>query len=268
MPKYTRWLLDGCALLLCIVFGYATVYANRGAADPVWTAVQERGVLRVGTDPGFKPFAELRDGVFVGYDIELATEIARRLGVRVEFKQVVYDALYDVLQAGEVDMLAAALPIAPQQGWRARFSDAYLNAGQLLVTRTGSAIEDSDDLAGKRIGAGAGTEGDTWLRDRARTMPSLVVRSEYETSADALAALARGELDGVVADAVAALTAQAQYPHLEVAQALTFDPYVVAVPVDAYQLTSEINRALADMRADGYFDRANRRWFRTAESAP
>lgn len=257
-----RWLIDGCALLLVLAYGWTTVYAQRGAADPVWTAVRERGVLRVGTDPGFRPFAEMQGDRFVGYDIDLATEVARRLQLRVEFKQVSYDALYDVLGAHEVDMLAAALPIAPQQGWRARFSDAYLNAGQVLVTRIGSTITNTDDFASKRIGVGAGSEGDTILRDLARTLPTMDMHGEYETSIDALAALARGELDAVIADAVAALTAQAQHSDIQVARALTYDPYVLAVPVESYQLAAEVNRVLAEMRAEGYFERANRRWFR------
>ena len=257
-----RWLLDACAVLLCVLYGWTTQYAQRGAADPIWTDIRARGVLRVGTDPGFRPFAEMRGDSFAGYDIDLATELARRLGLHVEFKQVGYDALYDVLGAHDVDMLAAALPIAPQQGWRARFSDAYLNAGQLIMTRSGSSIKRPEDFVGKRVGAGTGTEGDTILRDLARSMPSMEVYVEYETSADALAALGRGELDAVIADAVAALGAQFQYPHLEVAQALSFDPYVLAVPAEAYQLVSEVNQALSAMRDDGYFDRANRKWFR------
>ena len=257
-----RWLLDSCALLLCLLYGWTTLYAQRGAADPVWTDIRDRGVLRVGTDPGFRPFAEMRGDSFAGYDIDLATEVARRLGLRVEFKQVGYDALYDVLGAHDVDMLAAALPLAPQQGWRARLSDAYLNAGQLLMTRSGSSIRRPEDFVDKRVGAGTGTEGDTILRDLARSMPSIELHVEYETSADALAALARGELDAVIADAVAALGAQFQYPHLEVAQALSFDPYVLAVPAEAYQLASEVNQALSAMRDDGYFNRANRKWFR------
>ncbi len=146
--------------------------------------------------------------------------------------------------------------------WCAAFSDAYLNAGQLMMTRSGSSIKRPEDFVGKRVGAGTGTEGDTILRDLARSMPRINVHVEYETSAEALAALARGELDVVIADAVAALSAQFQYPHLEVAQALSFDPYVLAVPAEAYQLAAEVNQALSEMRDDGYFDRANRKWFR------
>jgi polar amino acid transport system substrate-binding protein len=49
---------------------------------------------------------------------------------------------------------------------------------------------------------------------------------------------------------------------LTIARALTFDPYVLAVPIAAYQLQSQINRVLDDMRREGVFDRLNARWFR------
>ncbi len=256
--------LDLIALIILLLFGWMVSYTNRGAADPVWTAIQERGALRVGVDPGFRPFAIERDGQLTGYDIDLAAELARRLNLRVEFVPLAYDALYDALSMRQVDLLAAALPLAPEQGWRARFSTPYLNAGQVLVVRRDGPLDPArPQLAGRAVGVALGSDADTYARGLSHRDPSIVVRSAFETPAEALAALNRGEVDAVITDAVTALAAMPAYPRLTIAaEALTFDPYVLAVPVEAYRLHSEVNRVLEAMRAEGVFAQLNERWFR------
>lgn len=256
-----RWLLDALAIIVLALWGWAIRSTARGAADPVWTDVQRRGVLRVGVDPGFRPFAEERDGQLQGYDIDMVREIARRLNLRAEFVPVGYDALYDALSTRRVDLLAAALPLAPEQGWRARFTTAYLNAGQIVVTRRDTPISAQADLAGATVGVALGSDGDTLARSLHRAMPTMTLRSQYETAESVTAALAAGEVDAIIVDAVSAITAINTYPALSIATALTFDPYVLAVPIDAYLLQQEVNRALDGMRADGVFDQLNARWF-------
>ncbi len=255
-------LLDLLAVLALLAYGWTALYTQRGAADPVWTAIQQRGVLRVGTDPGFRPFAEERDGRFQGYDVDLVHELGRRMGVRVEFVAVGYDALYDALSTRRVDLLAAALPLAPEQGWRARFSTAYLNAGQAIVARQGAGITQEADLAERTVGVALGSEGDTLARKLQRDLTTLRVRSSYETTAEALEALAAGQIDAVITDTVSALSAGQSHPELGIAHVLTFEPYVLAMPVEAYQLEQAVNHALEAMRSDKIFDQLNARWFR------
>ena len=260
--RLTKLLVDLLAILALLAYAWAANYTQRGAADPVWTAIQERGVLRVGTDPGFRPFAEERDGQFQGYDIDLVTELARRENLRVEFVAVGYDALYDALSTSRVDLLAAALPLAPEQGWRARFSTPYLNAGQVLVVRKHSPIIQEADLAGRVAGVALGSEGDTLARKLQRDLPTLTVRADFETTAAALDALDSGLVDAVIVDTISALSAQHSHPELQIARALTFEPYVLALPVEAYQLEQAVNQALETMRQEQVFDRLNNRWFR------
>ena len=266
MNRLPRSLLDLLALLTLVAFGWTVRHTRAGAADPTWTGVMERGELRVGTDPGFRPFAEEREGRWTGYDIDLANEIGRRIGVRVSFKAVSYDALYDSLAAGDVDLLAAALPLAPEQGWRARFSSAYLDAGQVLVVRTGSPIQSEPDLPGYVAGAALGSEGDTMLRGLQRQYPTIDVRSAFETPEEALAALRAGTLDAVITDAVSALGLTQRDRRFAIARGLSFEPYVLVMPVAAYQLQARVDRILDDLRREGFVERLNARWFGGQES--
>ncbi len=88
------------------------------------------------------------------------------------------------------------------------------------------------------------------------------VDATFETPDAALAALAAGRLDAVITDAVSSLAATAHHPQLAIARALTFEPYVLAVPVSAYQLQHEVNRVLAEMQQDKVFEQLNAKWFR------
>lgn len=261
MLRFMNILVRLVAVLVLGAYGWTIWHASQGAADPVWTAVQARGMLRVGSDPGFRPFADERDGRWQGYDVDLATEVARRLGLQVQFVAVSYDALYDKLAVGDVDLLAAALPLAPEQGWRARFTSAYLDAGQVLIVPATSLVQNEGALAGQRVGAALGTDGDTILRRLAREMPTLVVRSDFDGPPAALGALERSEVDAVITDAVSALGLTQRNRSFRIARGLTFEPYVLAVPIGAYQLQNEINRVLDDLRREGYFDRLNAKWF-------
>ncbi len=266
MRRWLRIAIDILAVLVLAGYGWTIQRTRVGAADPTWTAVARRGVLRVGSDPGFRPFAEEQGGRWSGYDVDLVTEIARRLGVKVELRPVGYDALYDTLASGEVDMLASALPLAPEQGWRARFSSPYLDAGQVLVVRAGSGIRGEDGLAGHVAGAALGSEGDTLLRRLHQGDPKVVVRSSYETPEAALDALRRGEVDAVVTDAVSALgLTETDRRFVILTPGLTFEPYVLAMPVGAYQLQGKVDRILADLRAGGFFERLNVRWFEASQ---
>ncbi|MGB9754982.1 ABC transporter substrate-binding protein [Roseiflexus castenholzii] len=269
-----RWRRDGRrrfdAVALLIIAGYAAlaVSAQTGlnvvgqGLDPVWAGVQQRRTLRVAVDLGFYPFTWMEDGNPAGYDIDLAHAIAARLGVQAEFIPSGLDSIYDDLAARRADIAISALPYAPELGWRARFSQFYFDAGQMLVVRSDSSITSEADLTAHVVGVALGSDADTLARRRLMEGASFVLRPDYDTPADALAALQRGEVDAVIVDHPAALIAMAHAPELRVAQALTFEPYVIAVAPEAYRLHEAVNQALDALRAEGFFEEAQQKWFR------
>lgn len=262
-----RW-IDVAALL--IVIGYATlaVSAQTGlnvagqGLDPVWAGVQQRGALRVAVDLGFYPFTWMEDGHPAGYDIDLARAIASHLGVQVEFVPSGLDSIYDDLAARRADVAISALPYAPELGWRARFSQFYFDAGQMLVVRSDASIATEADLAGRVVGVALGSDADTLARRRLAEGATFTLRFDYDMPDDALAAVERGEIDAAIVDHPSALIAIARAPALRVAQALTFEPYVIALAPEAYRLHEAVNQALDALRAEGFFGEAQRRWFR------
>lgn len=254
-------------LAVGVVLGYVWL-ANRteaGASDPVWRRVNERGVLIVGTDIGFAPFVTTNaDGSLTGYDVELLTEIARRLGLGIEWRQIGYDALWtgvDGSNPNQVDALAAGITLNPGEGWRARFSIPYFDGGQGLVVPISSTLASQAELGGKRIAVQLGSPGETALRALANSDPTIIVINTPETQAAAIELALGGAADAAVVDNASALP----FVHrgeARLAAGMTFEPYIIATPSAAYQLHGEINRILRELQAEGWIGELNKRWFR------
>ena len=255
---------------LALVIGYAllAVSAESGAniagagLDPVWAAARSRGTLRIAVDYGFYPFTDIQNDVPRGYDIDLARAVAAKLGLRPEFIGTGLDSVFDDLASNKADLAASALPYAPEQGWRVRFSEFYFNAGQVLVVPDGSPIKAEAELANRRVAVALGSDADAYARSRAEQIGDMTL-VQFETPTDALSAVRQGQADAAIVDNTSALV-DFRDPGLHIAAALTLEPYVLAMPASAFQLQSELNRALDELRRDGTFDRIGRRWFTEA----
>jgi polar amino acid transport system substrate-binding protein len=264
----SRRRLDLLATLILLIYAALAISAQLGAnvagqgLDPIWAAAQQRGVLRVAVDYGFFPFTDIVAGQPRGYDIDLAQAVAAKLGLRAEFVPSNLDSIYDDLANRKADLAASALPYAPEQGWRANFSTFYFNAGQVLVVPARSRIAGPDQLGGQRLGVALGSDADTYARNLLTNDPTILLRSDYDTPAEALADLRRGALDAAIVDNAAALTEMGHASGLRLVEpALTLEPYALAMPAEAFQLRAEVNRALDELRREGFFDQLGQKWF-------
>lgn len=259
--------IAGDLLALALVLAYVWL-ANRteaGASDPVWRRASERGVLIAGTDIGFAPFVVGQpDGGLTGYDVELVTEIARRLGWRVEWRQIGYDALFgavDGANPNQVDLLAAGIVHNPGEGWRARFSTPYFDGGQQILVPAGSGLSRQADLAGKRIAAQLGSPGEAAAQALHNADPSIQVVNSPETQAGAVELVLSGGADAAIVDNASGLPS-VHRGATRMIGGMSYEPYVLAMPAAAYQLHGEVNRVLGELQAEGWIAELNQRWFK------
>ncbi|MFV9502977.1 MAG: ABC transporter substrate-binding protein [Oscillochloridaceae bacterium umkhey_bin13] len=258
-------LWDGLAVLVVLAYGllaWSVAGGQAGTAlDPVLAAARERGSLRVAIDVGFRPFSDQVNGELVGYDVDLAVALAERLGLQAEFVPTGFDGLYDTLTSGRADVIIAALVYAPEQGFRARFSQPYFDVGQVLVVANMSAVSGLNDLAGDTVGVALGSDADALAR-RLALSNDFILDASYDAPAEAVEALRAGRLDAVITDNVTALSAINTTPALRLALALSSEPLVIGLSRPAFQLEAELNRALADLRREGLFEELAARWMR------
>ncbi|MFM2310291.1 MAG: hypothetical protein RLY87_2413 [Chloroflexota bacterium] len=255
--RVARFFARAILLLYALAVLFTECAPNTAVADPTMAAIKARGVLRVGYDPGSLPFTTTRDGQAAGFDIDMATEVARTLGVAIEFVPTGLDAAYDELQQGRFDMIASAMPYAPEQGWRARFSTVYYDDGLVPLSR--GAVYDPSVQRTVPIGVVLGSDGDTYLRSLARRGLPTTART-FDTTAQLWEGLQCGVVDRIIIEHSTAAAMQRADTTLIAGTALSYAPYVVVLPYDALYLNDVVNTTLAAMRSDGRMEQIAARW--------
>ncbi len=261
-PKYLLLLAAAIVLVLIVwivVTGGAGI--DRPKKDETWNRIQETRTLRVGMDASYPPFENLDDaGAIVGFDVDLANEIGRRLDVQVVLVNIAYDGLSDALLSGQVDVLISALTAPPQLEGKAWFSMPYFNAGDALVVVAGSPITAMADLAGHTLAVEYGSGGDVEARKWERRLADLSVK-RYPLADAALDAVAAGEVDAALADGITARLAIGRNDGLVLVAYVTEARFVIVAPEDSPTLHKQINAILQDMLQGKMFDQITGKWF-------
>lgn len=126
-------------------------------------AIKSKGKLVIGTSADYPPYefhteVDGKDQI-VGFDIEIAKQLAADLGVELEIKDMAFDGLLVALQADKIDMVFAGMTPTDERKENADFSDIYYTATHRFIVRSGdeTSIASMDDLKGKKIGVQKGS---------------------------------------------------------------------------------------------------------------
>jgi polar amino acid transport system substrate-binding protein len=248
--------LVGVLGLAWIVFG-----SKPRVEDRAWEQIQQSGVLRVGMDAAYPPFEDVNaENQIVGFDVDLANELGRRMGVEMQFINIAYDGLYDALLTGQVDILISALVAAPEFAGKANFSTPYFNLGDYLVVPLDSPIQQMDDLESHVLAVESGSGGDVEARKWERRLASLTVIRAADPGA-ALAAVLSGEADAALVDGVTARLGVGQHPELALAANVDESLIAAAVHPESGILLDRVNEVLDAMLADGAVSTLIETWF-------
>ncbi len=248
-------------LLAVAVIAAATSAAPAGARDPVR--------LRIATDGAYPPFSRVGDdGRVVGFDVEVAEELCRRLETTCEIVAVGWDALIPSLQKRTADVLVASIPITDATRRLVDFTSRYHRVAPRWVGRTVDAPRDPEhaSLAGLRVGVRAGTAHALHVK---ATHPEATL-VEFPSEAAAGAALAERAVDLVFGDTLAlyrwldgeAPDGVARFVGGEVLDPARFgDGAGIAFRHEDRALGARLDKALLDIGRDGTLDRLAGHWF-------
>lgn len=247
-------------LLVAFLFLIAGCARDRDS----WERIRESGVLRVGVDPTFPPFALAEGELVEGIDVDLAGALGEALGLEVQFSYFGYDGLYDALTTGQVDALISALVIMPERTKDIAYSSAYFDAGQFLVAPAASGIDGMADLSGQMLAVELGALGHVAALDWQSRLSGLDVQT-HGSAADALAAVASGSANAALVDRVGGLLYLSESAGDAVGLIMLDDPvvsepYAIAVRIGDRILMEEINEALAELRESGQLATIIARW--------
>jgi polar amino acid transport system substrate-binding protein len=252
----------GAAVATVLALGAAGCGSDGETATikPDPSLVQE-GALTVCTSSPYEPFEFEENHEFVGFDIDLANEVAKRLGVKTVIRNMDFDAISsgEVLNDGKCDVAAAALTITGERARVLDFSSPYFNASQAMVVREGSGISSLDDLGGLKVGVQKGTTGELYVTDNAPVGTKIV---PFKVASDVDAALDSGEVDAAVYDVTVVDDVLSRYPDFEKADRFdTGEQYGMAVKKNSnVDLLRVINDVLANLQAGEGYHAIYARW--------
>lgn len=248
-------------LALVALVGVASCDGSSGSSSEAPTITTREPEIRVCTDMPYVPFEYENQGQPTGFDVELVTAVANRLGRTVSFVTTPLDQFDAALGSGSCDLVVSALPIATTSVGSLAFSDSYLDVGQATLVRAADAerFPTFDSLAGRTVGAVA----DSPSADFARSvLPPDTTTTTFATIDDAVTALHAGSLDAVVSDAPVAGHLSLHDETLRVTESRpTGTHYGFATTTPHADLLTEVNRTLAELRSDGTLNSLSIRWF-------
>lgn len=211
----------------------------------------------VGTNSEFPPFSYMEKGEIVGFDIDVAKEVANRLGKKVQFKDMPFDALIPDVVLGNVDFVAAGVCITDERAKRVSFTKSYLLEDPLVIlSRQPNLV--LEDLKGKTVAVVEGFTADIFMSSQ----PGVNVIS-LSTQADGFLALKNWRADAFV---TASTTVNSFYETQNPSDYYTTiidttgETCALVVPKNRPELHAELQKALDGMECDGAMAKLKNKW--------
>lgn len=242
-------------VVLSLVLG-----ACGGASGSRLDSIKQAGVIKVGTSADYPPFEYIdENGNKAGFDIELMEEVARRLGVKVEWVDMPFDSLIAGVQEGKIDASIAAFNYSEERDQVVDFTDAYYTGEDAFTVATGftGTLNKPEDVANFKVGVQTGTTQDTWLTglvDSGILPEANLVR--YDRADQVALDLKNGRIDVMMADAIPARALAQQLGGIEIilTAVVSSGPMNIVVPQGDATLAKAINDILADLQSEGFIE--------------
>lgn len=219
--------------------------------------------LRVGMSVDYPPLTYKQEGRVVGLEVDNARAVAELLGMQLELVALQFNALIPALEEGRIDVIMSGLSVTEERAQRVMFVQPYLDIGQMAITLTAKAGAFLQPWSvyreGLRVGVEPGTTGAAYVMDE---LTEAVVL-EYPAPDAAFNGLRRGEIDLFIHDAPTSwrlATTDDNEDLLSLYQPLTEEQLAWAVARSNTGLLVRLNRALAQLRANGTLDYILNRW--------
>ena len=246
-------LLKSGILTLSTVFGLVSPADARSIEE-----IKKDGKIIIATEGQFAPFNYFQGAKLSGFEVEVAEAMVARMGLKLEWKALSFDALLTGLRQDRWDMVIASHGITDERARAVTFTEPHYCSGGVIIAKT-DAIKTAADLAGKVISVQTGT---TYLENVKKVSAVKEVKN-FPQDTDARAALVSGRVDAWVTDRFVALNSLSANPGagMKMGDFLFVERIASAVAKGNTGLANEVNKALAAIQADGSYAAISRKWF-------
>jgi polar amino acid transport system substrate-binding protein len=248
--------------------------------------VHRVGKIIIATDALYPPNEFKQGDQIVGFDVDLGTAIAQKLGVKAEFQDVKFDTILQALEEGKYDISLSSFSDTRERESRFDFV-TYLSAGTMLMVPKGNPLHlrpDGLSLCGKKVAVERGTTQEEELSRKDVTKPDAgtridacrsgnkpaPIRLSYDDQAAANDALAKGDADASLTDSPSATYGakrsggRIQCSGMPYATAL----YGVAIPKREAGLRDAVFKAMKSLMSDGAYQKLTGRWGLSTAAVP
>ena len=255
MKKSVKIIAAVMALAL-IIGAFAACGGNKEEKTP---DNAQKKTLIMATNAAFPPYEYKEGDKFEGIDVEIAEKIAEKLDMTLEIKDVEFGSIIGGVQTGKFDMGMAGITVDEKRLQSVNFTESYATGVQVVIVKEGSSIKTLDDLKGDgsmKIGVQQDTTGDIYASDTVENDgygEENVIR--YKTGADAVQALIADKVQAVIIDNEPAKSFVAANKGLTIIETeWLVEDYAIAIAKENTELLDKVNKALAELKADGTLD--------------
>ncbi|MFR8068455.1 MAG: amino acid ABC transporter substrate-binding protein [Clostridium sp.] len=233
------------------------------AAEAEGETKVEGGTLIVGFDQDFPPMGFMGDdGEYTGFDLELAQEAAKRLGLEYKPQPIAWDAKDMELESGNIDCIWNGFTMTGREDGYT-WSEPYMENSQVFVVAGDSGIKSQADLAGKVVECQVDSSAEAALKevpDLTATFAQLLTTADYNT---AFMDLEQGAVDAIAMDVVVAgyQISQRNADFVILEDSLAAEEYAIGFKKGNTELKDKVQGALEEMAADGTLKTISEKWF-------
>ena len=221
------------------------------------------GTLIVGFDQDFPPMGFVGDdGEYTGFDLELAQEVAKRLGLEYKAQPIAWDSKDMELESGNIDCIWNGFTMTGRED-DYTWTEPYMANPQVFVVANDSDINSQADLAGKIVEVQADSSAEAALKEAPEltaTFKELLTTADYNT---AFMDLEQGAVDAIAMDVIVAgyqiQQRNADFKILD--DSLSEEEYGVGFKKGNTELRDKVQSTLEEMAEDGTLQEVSEKWF-------
>jgi polar amino acid transport system substrate-binding protein len=224
---------------------------------------KERGELVVATEPEFPPFESLdASGEIVGFDVDLAREIGKELGVKVRFLKVAFESIVAEVQQGNADLIISGRTTTAERALGESYSDPYFETVTclLLSKSRASDVKTVQDLdrKGRIVAVKISTTGETAAGKHCPNAEIITFPTENAAALE----VAQGKADAFLYDRASIERHHRENPDTTIylEKPVSVEPYAIAVRKGDPETVAWLNLVLSLMRRDGRLKEMYARW--------
>ena len=218
----------------------------------------------VGFDQEFPPMGFVADdGSYVGFDLDLAKEAAKRMGREFVAQPIAWDSKDQELKSGNIDCIWNGFTMTDARLDQYTWTVPYLENDQVVVVKSDSGITSLADLAGKNVAVQKDSSGLAALEDNTALTDTFGSLVEMDSYLNAMMELEMGSVDAIVMDEIVARyeIQTSGKPFSVLDEAVASEEYGVGFLKGNESLRDEVQKAMDDMAADGTMAKISEKWF-------